>query len=423
MRRKREFFWFKTLCFPLFTVLCLILAMPGLAQGPAGKTGKVSSPQVSGKEALPVPAGEKDKNPKKIPAASFGVAEPKDAASFFQEAGKSASGDPDSSIRLYRQGLLLKPDAYVARKELANLLEKKGQWNPALAEYEVIHKTALSVESYTDLVRILDKAGYLRAAASEARKAFEKYPVQSQFLLQAGELFHKAGDEAAASAALQEYLKLKPEDGQALMTLGAVFEKIQKTTDALRVYLRAEKVMKDDKNLADALKRLRTGTAVLGGLTVFLPDGWIAEKDAAVHLQGGERVTVAVKTSGGPTVHALVTAREAMPREPFSTEALKQNEQMKKMRQELTKLDPEAAKKMPGPPMPLYNQGDFPGIKGAKKALLSTSDSFVPGMESAVAVAVPSGGKIYVFLWQAARPVTDGEKLLKFLISQTVWPI
>ncbi len=406
----------------MFVVLCLIPVLPGLAQGPAEKTGQTLTEQVSGQGILKPPAEKKDKPGQKPPVASFGVVAPKGASAYFQEAKKLSSSDIASSILLYQQGLFLKPDDYAARKELAALFEKQGKWNMALAEYEAIHKAAASVESYSDLVRMLDKSGYVRRAAAEAKKAFAKYPARPEFLLQAGELFHKAGDEAAASAALQEYLKRKPDDGPAWIKLGAVFEKAQKNADALRAYVRAEKLLKNDKNLADALKRLRTGTAVFGGLTVFLPDGWVAQKDVLSNLQGGQRVTVAVKTPGEPAALALASAREAMPREPFSAEALKQNEQMKKMRQELAKTNQEAVKNLPSMPIPLYGQGDFPAIKGAKKALLSTSETSQPGMESAVAVAVPSGGKIYVFLWRAALPAADGEKALTLLFGRTVWP-
>ncbi len=73
--------------------------------------------------------------------------------------------------------------------------------------------------------------------------------------------------------------------------------------------------------------------------------------------------------------------------------------------------------------MPLYSQGDFPEMKGAKKALFSTSETSQPGMESAVAIAVPKDRKIFIFLWRAALPATDGEKTLTQFIGQTVWPL
>lgn len=319
--------------------------------------------------------------------------------------------------------MMLKPDAWKERKELAALYEKQGQWNMALEEYEAVFRADKSAESYANRLRMLEKAGYLRTAAAEARKAFAQYPDRPQFLLQAGELFHKAGDEAPATAALQEYLKLKPDDGRALMMLGSVYEKSKKPADALNAYLQAEKKMKGNQEAADAAKRLRAGNAVAGGLTIFLPEGWSADQDGIFNLQSGERVTVSVKSAGSPAALALTSARDSMPKEPFSAENLKQMEKLKKMRQELAKKDPESAKNMPSGMMPIHTQGDFAQLKGAKKAVLSTSETLQPGMESAVSVAVPSGGKIYVFLWRASLPAADGEKTLSLLLGQSVWPL
>lgn len=412
----------KKFCFPIVIVLVFCMVAQGFSEGPAKK--KAAAPKQASEQGITkYPAGEKVEQPQKPVATSFGIAEPKDASAFFQEARKLAPADPVGAIRLYQRGLFLKSDAWMERKELADLCEKQGQWNFALAEYEVINKATGSAGSFTDLVRTLDKAGYPRAAAVSARKAFVKYSNQPLFLFSAGELFQKSGADVEAAAAIQEYLKLKPDDGKALLLLGIIHEKAGRAADALRTYLRAEKLMKGDKNLADAAKRLRAGTTVLGGLTIFLPAGWSAEKDGIVNVQGGQRVTVTVKSSGDPAVLALSSARETMPQGLFSAESLKLNKEFKKMQKELAKADPKFAKKMPAMQMPFYSTDDVPGMKGAKKALLSTSETAQPGMESAAAVAVPAGGKIYIFLWRAARPAADGEKLLTLLISQIVWSL
>lgn len=420
----RNLFGMKRFCLPLVVALCFFVVMPGFSQGPAKKKGKAVPKQTSKEVVSESPKGEKAAQEKKqVPLISFGVEGPKDAAAFFQEARKLASTDPVGAIRLCQRGLFLKSDAWVERKELAVLCEKQGQWNLALAEYEAINKVIGSVESFTDLVRTLDKAGYPRTAAAAARKAFTKYSNQPLFLFQAGELFQKSGADVEAATAIQEYLKLKPDDGKALLLLGTIHEKAGRPADALRTYLHAEKLMKGDKNLADVAKRLRAGTATVGGLALFLPAGWSAEKDGIVNVQGGQRVTVTVKSTGDPAALVLSSARETMPQGLFSPENLKQNEKFKKMQQELARVDPESAKKIPAMQMPFFSTDDVPGMKGAKKALLSTSETIQPGMASAVAVAVPFGGKTYIFLWRAAMPVADGEKTLILLLGRTVWPL
>lgn len=424
MRRKRQSCGIEKKCSLIVISLILCFAGQCLAQGPASQKAKASLRQEVPKAVLQSPVvGKAVPEKKPAPATSFGVVEPQDAAAFFEGARKLSSTDFALAIRLYQRGLLMKPDAWNSRNELAALYEKQGQWNSAFAEYETINKALASSESFSNVIRVLGRAGYPRKAATTARNAFARYPGQPQYLFQAGELFAQAGLSAEALAALQEYLKLKPDDGQALLLCGSIYEKAARPVDALGAYLRAEKLMKNNKEAAAAVKRLKSGAVITAGIAVFLPPGWNAAKDGLQNIQEGQRVSLTVKNSGDPAALALATARDALSRDLFTAENRKSYEQARKLRQELAKSDPEAAKKMESMPLPFYATGDFTAMKGAKKTLLSTSESVQPGMESAVAVAVPAGGKIYIFLWRAARPAADGEKLLTLLISQTVWPL
>lgn len=424
MRRKMISCGLTRICIPIVISLVLCFAAQGLSQGLARKKAEAAPPRESEQVISQAPAaGEAAPAKKPVAVTSFGIAEPQGAEAFFQEARKLATADPAGASRLYRRGIMIKPDAWVERRELAALYEKQGQWNLALAEYEAINKATGSAESFTDVVRTLDKDGYPRAAAAAARKAFAEYPGRPQFLFQAGELFRKAGADGDAAAALQEYAKLKPKEGRAFFLLGSIHEKAGRQSDALIAYLRAEKLMQDDRDTVDALKRIRSNAATIEGLTIFLPAGWSAEKDGVVNIQGGERVTVTAKTSGNPADLALSAALATMPRDLFTAQNRKNHEKSRKLRQEMAGIDPSSAKMMEAMPLPFYSTGDVPGLAGAKKALLSTSETRQPGMESAAAVAVPSGGKIYIFLWRAALPVADGENLLTLLISQTAWPL
>lgn len=423
MIRKRKYTGVIKLCIPIVIALVFCMATQGLSAGPAKK--KTAPAKQEAKQAVSqTPAGDKAQPAQKPAAAtSFGIAEPQDAAAIFAEARKLAPIDPAFAIRLYQRGLLMKPDAWVERKELAALYEKQEQWNMALAEYQAINKAVASAENLSDVIRLLDAAGYPGEAAASARKAFAQYPGQPRFLLLAGELFRKSGADDEALAALKEYSKIKPKEGKPFFISGSIHEKAGRKPEALQDYLRAEKLLKDDRETAAALRRIRSNAATIGGLTIFLPPGWNAEKDGLSQIQEGQRVTLSVKTSGKPADLALAAALETMPRDLFTAESRKNYEKSRKLRQEMFKNNPDAAKQMESIPLPFYNTGDFPSFKGAKIALLSTSESAQPGMESAVAVAVPSGGKIYVFLWRAARLAADGEKTLTQLIGQTVWPL
>lgn len=414
----------KNIYLPIVISLVLCWAGQCLAKDPAQSQAKSAPKQESRQSVLPAPAGEKVQPAEKpVAATSFGIVEPQDAAALFAEARKLAPTDPAFAIRLYLRGFVMQPEAWAQRKELAALYEKHEQWNLALAEYQTINKAVASAESFTDVIRMLDAAGYPREAAASARKAFAQYPGRSQFLLLVGDLLRKSGADDEALAVIKEYSKLNPKEGKPFFLSGSIHEKAGRLPEALQDYLRAEKLLKDDMETAAALKRIRSNAATIGGLTIFLPPGWNAENDGLFQIGEGQRVTLSVKNSGKPADLALAAALETMPGELFTAESRKSYEQLRKLRREMSKIDPEALKQMESIPLPLYSTGDFPTLKGAKKALLSTSESVLPGMESAVAIAVPKDGKIFIFLWRAALPTAAGEKTLTQLIGRSVWPL
>ncbi len=365
--------------------------------------------------------GKEKAEMKKEATPSFGVAEPKEAEEFFKEAKRLEPSDPLAAIRLYREGMILKPDAWQERKQIAVLYEKQQQWGLALAEYEAVNKVTGSVESFADLSRIFDKAGYPRAAAVTAREGFAKHTSQQHFLLISGEIFLKIGAETEALAVLQEYVKLKPEDGKAFFLLGSLHEKAGRFTDALYAYIRARELLNNDINVSDAVKRIQARTVTVDGLTLIPPQGWLPDKNGLTNIKNGERIKVGAIASGDPAAIALKVAREAMPEGLFADEAMKSYEQMKKKREEMIKADPESGKQIESVPVPLFNTRDVSSLTGAKMALLSTGETPYPGMESAVAMAIPSGGKIYTMVWKGAAPVEDGLKVINDLFEQTVW--
>jgi tetratricopeptide (TPR) repeat protein len=399
MKKERSLSGIHLFCLATAIVLVLCIAGQGISQGPSQEKAEQ----------------------KQGPAPSLGVEEPRDAGTFFREAQRVAQNDPIGAIRLYQRGLILKPDAWPERKQLAALYEKQQQWSLAISEYEAVNKATGSAESFGDVVRAMDKAGFPRSAAATARKAFEKHPDRPLFLYLAGELFQKSGAGNEAVAALQEYTKLTPDEGKAFYLLGSIHEKEGRKVDALRAYLRARELMKNDKDAADAARRLQAGAVTVEGLIIFLPQGWSPDKGGLSNIRDGQRVTVSAATAGDPAVLALKAAREAMPEGMFTDPSLKSYEDFKKMREEMAKIDPGSAKSMESIPTPSFSTRDLPHVAGAKMVLLSTGETPHPDMQSAAAVAVPSGGKIYTMVWKAAGPVEDAEKALGILLKQTMW--
>lgn len=402
-------------------ILCCGLASQGFSESPAGNKAQAVPKQESAQGIQQAPAGEKaGPGEKQVPSTFFGIEEPKDAGAFFKEAQKLAQNDPIGAIRLYQQGLVLKPDAWTERRQLGLLYERQGQWGIGISEYEAINKATGSKESFTDLIRAMENGGFYRSAAVSAREAFNKYP-DPVFLYTAAELFEKSGAEEEALTALRELIKIKPDDGKAFFLLGSINEKAGRFADGLRAYIRAGELLKDDRNAADAVKRLQARIVTVEGLTVIPPPGWLPDKNGLVNPDNGQQVTVGVAAAGDPAEVARRAARETMPEELFTDEALKSSAQLKEKLAEMEKTDPGAAEIIRSVPMPSLNTRDFPGFKGAKIVLASTGEISLPGMESAAALAAPSGGKIYTMVWRGSAPVEDGLKVITDFLEQTMW--
>lgn len=365
---------------------------------------------------------ERDTDEKKTPPPILGIEEPKDAGQFFKEAQRLAPNDPMGAIMLYQRGLILKPDAWAERRQLAALYESQRQLDLAISEYEAVNKATGSKESFEDLIRVMGQAGFFHSAATLAQKAYERYP-DPHLLYLAGELFWKYRAEKDAVNALEEYLKLKPDDAKAYLLLGSIYEYKGDNRNALRTYLKAKGLAKENKDLLDALRRIQAETITIEGLTIFLPRGWLPIKDGLMNIEEGHRVTLSVATGGDVEAIVLEKAKGAVPGGPFTDEALKSYEEFKRMQEEIAKTDPELAKQIRPIPVPSITKRDVPGLAGAKMVLISQGETPYPGMESVITLAIPSGGKIYTMTWQAARPIEDGEKVLMMILKQALWPM
>lgn len=345
----------------------------------------------------------------------------KTAEGLFQEAQAISERYPEAAIQLLLESLAMKPEIWQARKQLASLYEKQNKFGLAITEYEAVNTASGSAEGFSDLVRVMEKSGFLRNAAKTAVKAFEQYPDKPEFLLQAGEIYFKSGADNDAAAVLQQFIKQRPDEGRAYLFLAKTYEKELRLPDALRAYMRAGALMKENGDAADGIKRLTAKTFQAENVWIFLPGGWIAEKDAMTNIQGNQRLTIKVSAKGTARSLALNAAREAMPEGLFSDESIKSYEDMREIRKEMGNSDPETAKMMQAISLPLFSSKDIKDIDGAAMVFLSTSETPQPGIESACAAALPKDGKIYTFVLKSYGPAGETEKTLADILSRAIW--
>jgi len=354
---------------------------------------------------------EKEEQKKGPPSSLLSVELPKDAEGFFKEADKLLENDPVGAIRLYERGLILKPDAWDKRKKLASLYEKQNQLDLAIYEYEAINKATGSKESFFDLIRSMEKANLIIAAKDIAVNAFKKYPDEPAFLYLSGELFYKSGELNEALKTLQEFIRLKPADGKAFFLMGSIYEKLNKPKEALLAYLRAGELIKNDIGINDAIKRFQAKTFNISDLSIFIPDGWIRDKDGLLSIEGSQRITFFVDPKGDPEKVAIKHAKDAMPYGLFSDEALKAYEEFRKS----------LKKETPPLPIPFIRVKNMEGKNFAKIVTVSTGEIAHSNIESSVAISTPYKDKVYIIAWRANDIAEKGEKILTGLLEQAIW--
>ena len=345
------------------------------------------------------------KDDKKGQSLSFSIDEPKDPSFFFKEAKRIAESDPDYAIMLYQRGLFLKPDAWSERKQLASIYDRQKQYNIAILEYEKINNALGTSESFYDLIKALKNSGYLRNAAMVAKKAYERYPKEYTLLFLAGESMYKAGDEKEAMGLLDKYIKLKPDDDQALFLLGGIYEKNGKLKEALQLYLLAQKILKKYDTINNAVNRLKSKTVTKADMMLFVPDGWTQTEEGMISIDGIQNIIISVKPSDDITEAALDAIKNDFPGIDEIIKSATKNREEKDVKSES---------------MSYVNIQDAPNVKNAK-IVLATPCKNCPGAFSIVSLAIPFKEKIYIFTWRSTNPIEDGEKILYKIINQITW--
>lgn len=310
---------------------------------------------------------------------------PMEPEALFNRARTISNQDPVNAIILYKHGLFLKRDAWDARKELALLYEKQGEWGMAINEYETINNATSSKESYQDLIRVLGEAGYYRSAATLAKKAYEKHPKEHHFLLSSAEFYIKAHAYNEAMDVILELIKINPMDAKTYFILGSIYERQEKPKEAFLAYIKAQDINENYSEVKEALERIKRMNATVSGLVIFLPEGYVPTNDGVIHLMTGQMISIVSHPKDDPKTLAIRELKKLLP-EGISINAV-------------TK--------------------DLPHIKNAVLVKIAYDDRQF--FESVAVLAVPTLDKVYLMAWKARAVVEEGEHTLATLANSIVW--
>jgi tetratricopeptide (TPR) repeat protein len=240
--------------------------------------------------------------------------ERKTADDLFKEGAALAEKNPGSAIRLFKEGLSLKPDALPARNQLAAIYQKQRQWGLAITEYETINRATASAESFLRLAEALARAGYAVEAAIKAEQGAEKYPSHEALQFLAGEQLAAIGEGKRAAPYLQRAAQSSP--GVALIPalLGKIYEKEGKTVDAIKAYRVALSLDKNQKDALSGEVRLRARCVTRPGFIFVPPEGWLPSEQGMWSPSTGQDIAMIVGEKALPADAATRLIMERVPK-------------------------------------------------------------------------------------------------------------
>lgn len=180
---------------------------------------------------------------------------------------------------IYREVIKERPSHLAARNHLALLLEKTGDTQNALAEYDraleidadhatlltnrgallgamgryaaaerdlkrVLRNDASHVEGLFHLGVVMTRKGLWSEAVQQLRRVVELDPSRGQAYFYLGEALNKVDDLYGAMAAYQRAAELLPDHPRALYGLGIVYDRLGRPDDAARMYRRSREINK-----------------------------------------------------------------------------------------------------------------------------------------------------------------------------------
>ena len=139
------------------------------------------------------------------------------------------------SETLFRHALAVTENNDVAHNNLGTALEKKGQINEAICQYqEAIRLKADSIEARNNLGVALGKKGQIDEAIRQLQEAIRLKPDDAPSYNNLGGAFYQQGNTAEAIRQYQEAIRLKPDYADPHNGLGIAFDKGGQIDEAIR---------------------------------------------------------------------------------------------------------------------------------------------------------------------------------------------
>jgi len=174
------------------------------------------------------------------------VADP--VETLFAEAREAADGGRTiDAKKLYKELLSHTPGHIRARASLAQLLERVGDQNAALAEYD----RAIDIENENTLLltrrgALLGAMGRYAAAERDLKRVLRSEPSNIDALFHLGVVMTRKGLWAEAVEHLRRAVELDPSRGQSHYYLGEALNHVDNLAGAMSAYLRAAELMPDN---------------------------------------------------------------------------------------------------------------------------------------------------------------------------------
>jgi tetratricopeptide (TPR) repeat protein len=262
---------------PIFALCAAFYSLAPLAlmaQQAPGKGGE--------KPQTPPPAGGSAKGDAKSPPAAPGKtaaspqtptpALPTQKELLAKAAQMLKDNKPNEAAKLYRQAIVLYPNAYEPYDRLARIeVELKGYDEAALAarkatELNTANEQELMQEYYI-LASALTELGRYDEAKSAAERSVELAPREPDYRFLLGDIAMRAKDYAAAETEYLNALGVAPDSYRAHAGLGDVYEQLGRHQSALQEYQAASRAADGDSQANADIKQqllLSQATALAG---------------------------------------------------------------------------------------------------------------------------------------------------------------
>ena len=169
-----------------------------------------------------------------------------------------AKGDNHAALKLMQSAVDLYPDNQQLLFEYGLVLEKNGMSDQAVEMMEKVlklqpdHAEALNYIGYT----WADKNIHLDKALDYILRADALKPNNGFIIDSLGWAYYRLGNFTQAARELERSLQLIPDDPHIYEHLGDVYRSLQRVKEALKVYIKAYQLFKDEKDKTDVKQKI-----------------------------------------------------------------------------------------------------------------------------------------------------------------------